>query len=405
MSPGVGPWVGMKLTTKQVSDFSKKPGRYGDGNGLYLQVTDSLAASWLFRYQIAGRERWLGLGPLHTFSLAEARAKARVYRAKIWEGIDPLAEKAAVKAAAEREAANHITFEAATLAYYDGHEKKWRSDKTREQFLGSMRNHVFPVIGNMPVADVDTPAVLRAIEPIWTTKNETADRCRQRIENVLDWARVRGYRAGDNPARFRGHLSEVLPSPGKIQKVRHFASLAYAEAPAFYEDLQTMEGIGARALEFTILTAARSGEVRGAVWAEIDLQRKLWTIPATRMKMARAHEVPLSDAAMRLLAALPREKGNPSVFPGARAGQNLSDMTLSAVLRRMNRRDLTVHGFRATFRTWAAETTGHDDNAVELALAHEVGDAVRKAYQRGNLLEKRVALMADWANYLAGGAA
>jgi integrase len=405
MWPGVGTWVGMKLTPKQVSDFAKKPGRYGDGNGLYLQVTDTLSASWLFRYQIKGREKWMGLGPIHTFSLAEARAKARTCRARLWEGIDPLAEKAEAKAAAERDAANRITFEAATLAYYEGHQAKWRSDKTREQFMGSMRNHVFPVIGSLPVADIDTPAVLRAIEPIWATKNETADRCRQRIENVLDWAKVRGYRAGDNPARFRGHLSEVLPSPGKIQKVRHFASLPYANAPAFFEDLQTMEGFGARALEFTILTAARSGEVRGAVWSEIDLQRKLWTIPATRMKMNKAHEVPLSDTAIKLIAALPREKSNPYVFPGARAGGNLSDMTLKAVLKRMGRGDLTTHGFRATFRTWAAETTGHDDNAVELALAHEVGDAVRKAYQRGSLLEKRVALMADWADYLTEGCA
>ncbi len=392
----------MKLTPKMVSDYSKKPGRYGDGNGLYLQVTDSLSASWLFRYQIKGRERWLGLGPIHTFSLAEARAKARTCRARLWEGIDPLAEKAEAKAAAERDAANRITFEAAALAYYDGHAAKWKSDKTREQWRGSMKNHVFPAIGDVPVADIDTSYVLRAIEPIWATKNETADRCRQRIENVLDWARVRGYRDGDNPARFRGHLSNILPSPSKIQKVKHFASLPYSEAPAFFEGLRVMEGIGARALELAVLTAARSGEVRGAVWEEIDLERKLWVIPDKRMKMAKAHTVPLSDAAMKLIAELPRELNNPYLFPGSKPRTNISDMTLKAVLKRMGRGDLTPHGFRATFRTWGAEQTDHDDTALELALAHDVGSKVEKAYQRGTLLEKRIALMADWAAYLTG---
>jgi integrase len=288
-----------------------------------------------------------------------------------------------------------LTFRAATQAYFDLHEQQWKSRKHRAQFLSSLIMYAHPVIGDLLVSAVDTGAVLRCIEPIWHSKTETANRVRGRIEKVLTWCTVRGYRTGENPARWSGHLASALPAPGRVAAVVHHAALPYPELPAFMAELTTRPGIGARALEFVILTAARSGEVLGARWSEIT--DNTWTIPAARMKAGREHRVPLAPAALTLLAALPRESD--FVFIGGRAGTGLSPMAMTTVLRRMGRNDATVHGFRSSFMDWAHERTAFAKVVIDMALAHTVGDKVEAAYRRGDLFEKRRQLMAMWASY------
>ncbi len=387
----------MALTEKRVAQL-KEPGRYGDGHGLYLQVLSPTNRSWLFRFERAGRERWMGLGALHVFSLKEARERARRVKQLLADGTDPLEARAAERAQRALKSARTITFEAAARQYFDAHERQWRNEKHRAQFLSTLQAYAFPKIGALPVAAIDTGLVLKVIEPIWQDKTETANRVRGRIESVLDWATVRGYRTGDNPARWRGHLSEVLPAREKIQKTVHHAALPFAELPEFMAALDQREGIAARALELTILTAARTGETIGATWDEIDLKEKSWTVPAGRIKGGREHRVPLSERALEVLRALPREKDNPFVFIGPRKG-GLSNMAMAATLGRMGRNDVTIHGFRSTFRDWAAERTNYPNHVVEMALAHVVGDKVEAAYRRGDLFAKRVRLMAEWAKY------
>jgi integrase len=390
----------MALTEKRIAKL-KEPGRYADGNrtGLYLQISSETNRSWLFRYDRNGRgERWMGLGPLHTINLQEARERARKARQLLLDGIDPLDARTQERARRALEAARIITFEKAAQAYYDTHERSWKNDKHRAQFVSTLKAYVFPKLGRLPVADIDTGLVLKCIEPIWQEKTETANRVRGRIESVLDWATVRGYRKGDNPARWRGHLAEVLPSREKIQKTVHHAALPFPELPAFIAKLKAREGVAARALEFTILTAARTGETVGARWDEIDLAEKTWTVPAGRIKGGREHRVPLSGQAAEILRALPREKNNPVVFIGPRK-DGLSNMAMASTLGRMERSDITVHGFRSTFRDWAAERTNYPNHVVEMALAHVVGDKVEAAYRRGDLFDKRVRLMAEWAKF------
>ena len=378
----------------------KKPGRYGDGHGLCLQITPSGVKSWLLRYERNGRERWMGLGPLHTVSLQEARERARRARGQLLDGIDPLDARKAEHARRALDAAKTMNFEGAAIAYFNDHEKKWRNAKHRAQFLSTLQAYAFPTIGRLPVANIDTGLVLKCIEEIWKTKTETASRVRGRIQAVLDWATVRGYRTGDNPARWHGLISEVLPARGKVQKTVHHAALPFADLPAFMAALRERGGVATRALEFTILTAARTGETIGARWDEIDLAEKMWKIPADRMKASREHRVPLSDRAIEILEATPREAKNPFLFTGPRRG-GLSNMAMAAVLKRMNRDDITVHGFRSTFRDWAAERTNYQNQIVEMALAHVVGNQVEAAYRRGDLLNKRRRLMAEWAKFCA----
>jgi integrase len=341
----------------------------------------------------------MGLGPLHTVSLQEARERARKARGQLLDGIDPLEARKAEHTRRALEAAKTITFEDAAVAYFNDHEKKWSNAKHRAQFLSTLKAYAFPTIGRLSVADIDTGLVLKSIEEIWRTKTETASRVRGRIEAVLDWATVRGYRTGDNPARWHGLISEVLPARGKAQKTVHHAALPFAELPAFMTALRQREGgVGSRALEFTILTAARTGETIGARWTEIDFGEKMWKIPADRMKASREHRVPLSDRAIEILQAMPREAKNPFVFIGLRRG-GLSNMAMAAVLKRMHRADITVHGFRSTFRDWAAERTNYQNQIVEMALAHVVGNKVEAAYRRGDLFNKRWRLMSEWARY------
>jgi integrase len=388
----------MALTEKKIAKL-KEPGRYGDGHGLYLQVQSRSNRSWLLRYERNGRgERWMGLGPLHTIDLREARERARKARQQLLDGMDPLDARKAQRAARALEAARTITFEAAAQAYFDAHERSWKNAKHRAQFVSTLQTYAYPKIGKLPVAAIDVGLVLKVIEPIWQDKTETANRVRGRIEAVLDWATVRGYRAGDNPARWKGYIENVLPSRGKIQKTNHHAALPFIDLPEFMTALGQRDGVAGRALEFTILTTARTGEVIGATWDEIDLKEKTWTVPAGRMKASKEHRVPLSSRAIEILQALPRERNNRFVFIGPRKG-GLSNMAMAALLGRMGRDDITVHGFRSTFRDWAAERTSYPNHVVEMALAHVVGDKVEAAYRRGDLYDKRTRLMADWTRF------
>jgi integrase len=349
----------------------------------------------------------MGLGPLHTVSLKEARERARCARQQILDGVDPLDARKAQRAAQALQAARSLTFEDAAQQYFNTHEKKWRNAKHRAQFLSSLRAYAFKKIGKLPIADIDLGLVLKVIEPIWRDKTETANRVRGRIESVLDWAAVRGYRTGENPARWRGHLQHVLPARGRIARLNHHPAMPYADLPTFMLALTQREGIAARALEFTILTAARTGEVIGATWDEIDLSAKVWIIPARRMKARREHRVWLSDRVLQILKSLPHEEGNNSIFIGQR-GCRLSDMTMAALLKRMGRNAAqpprhspVVHGFRSTFRDWAAERTNYPNHVIEMALAHVIDNKVEAAYRRGDLFEKRKRLMSDWSRYCA----
>lgn len=398
----------MALNAKRIATLNE-PGRYRDPEtrGLYLQVGRTGTKSWLLRYELNGRERFHGLGSLDDFSLKEARERARAARQKIADGIDPIEAKRAERAARSAEAAKTVTFQEAARQYYAQNEPRWRNRKAAAQFLSTMEAYVFPVFGKVSVAEVDTMLVLKALDrehykhpgkSIWMAIPETANRVRGRIENVLNWATTRGYREGENPARWRGHLKNALPERGQIKRVEHHPAMPYSELPTFMASLADREGVAARALEFTILTAARTGEVIGATWDEIDLEGKVWTVPAGRMKASKEHRVPLSDRACEILGSLPREKNNPFVFIGARAS-GLSNMAMASVLKRMDRNDVTVHGFRSTFRDWAAERTGYQNHIVEMALAHTIGSAVERAYRRGDMFAKRTRLMNDWSQY------
>ena len=394
-----------RLTALQVQKLSK-PGYHADGAGLHLCVKATGGKSWIFRYRFGGKEREMGLGPLHTVSLAEAREKALAQRKMLLEGVDPLAAKQASEVQRKLAEASVITFDSAATSYIASHRAGWKNEKHVQQWQNTLATYAFPKIGQLPVAAIDTGLVLSVLQQetgedkaqLWHAKTETASRLRGRLESILDWAAFRGYREGENPARWKGHLEHELPARSKVQKIEHHAALPYAELGAFMVELRKREGFSARALEFAILCASRSGEVRGATWAEIDLPGRIWTVPAERMKAGKEHRVPLSDEAVKLLEALPRIVGNDYVFPAPRGGQ-LSDMALTAVLRRMERGGLTQHGFRSTFRDWAGETTAYPREVCEHALAHKLADGVEAAYQRGDLLAKRARLMADWARY------
>lgn len=369
--------------------------------GLALQVTESGARSWVLRATVGDRRRDIGLGGYPDVTLAGAREAARAARAKIKEGIDPVEESKAKRSALAASQASAITFGEAAAKYIAAHEAGWKNAKHAAQWTSTLGTYAYPTIGKIRVSDIGTAHVIGILEPIWTTKTETASRLRGRIESVLDWATVRGYRKGENPARWKGHLDMILPARAKVQKVEHHAALDYREIGAFMVELATVQGMGARALEFAILTAARSGEVRGATWAEIDEQAGTWIIPAERMKAEREHRIPLNSTALSLLAKLPRIAGTDLIFPNNKEKPSaLSDMTLTAVLRRMGQ-TVTAHGFRSTFRDWAGETTAYPREVIEHALAHQLKDKAEAAYARGTLFDKRRRLMMDWAKHCA----
>ena len=378
---------------------SLKVGVHADGDGLYLQVRDGGRRSWVFRYTRAKRAHWLGLGSYPDVGLSEARDAAGEARKTLRAGIDPLEQRRAARAEAAARAGLN-TFEEVAGAYIKSHAAGWSNAKHADQWRTSLKTYAYPLIGKLSVAVVDTGHVTRILDPIWSTKAETATRVRGRIESVLDYAKARGWRTGENPARWKGHLENALPARAKVSKVEHHAALPWAEIGTFMSDLSGQEGVAALALRFIILTAARSGEATGARWAEIDMQAAVWTVPAARMKAGHEHRVPLSDAALSVLReAAKLRQGDGLAFPGATATKALSNNVMPRLLRRMNRGGQTTHGFRSTFRDWCAETTAYPREVCEAALAHAVGDRVEAAYRRGDLFEKRRKLMDAWADY------
>jgi integrase len=388
------------------------PGRYGDGDGLYLFVRKPESAFWVFRFTRAGKMREMGLGRArgqNAVTLAQARDKAALLHRVVRDGGDPLADKEAAEAAKladeQTRAILAVSFRDAADAYIAAHEAAWSNPKHRLQWSSTLDTYVHPHFGDVPVSEVTTAHVLAALEPIWQTKPETAVRVRGRIEAVLTAATVRGQRSGQNPAQWKGHLAEILPTRASVSAVEHHAALPYAEIGAFMADLRSQRGVAARALEFAILTAARSGEAMGARWGEIDLNANVWTIPAGRMKAGKEHRVPLSVPALTLLRQMGeiREGNDPQsyVFPGAIHSKPLSPMAFTMLLRRMKRADLTAHGFRSSFRDWASEQTSMAREVAEAALAHAIGDRVEAAYRRGDLFEKRRKMMDAWGGYCA----
>ena len=343
--------------------------------------------------------RDMGLGSAADVPLADAREKAADARKMLSDGIDPIEHRKTARADHALDVAKAVTFETCADAYVAAHRAGWRNAKHSWQWAATLKAHAYPTLGKLPVGEIDVGLVLKVLEPIWKTKTETASRLRGRIENVLDWARVRGYHQGDNPARWRGNLDHLLPKRSKVQKVTHHPALPYAQVGAFVSDIRKQGGTAARALEFVILTATRTSEAIGAQWHEIDLDAALWTVPADRIKGGKEHRVPLSAPALALIKAQAKTKNGEFVFLGLKRGKPLSNMALLALLKRIGRDDLTVHGFRSTFRDWAAEQTNYAGDVAEMALAHVVSDKVEAAYRRGDMFEKRRRLMADWAKY------
>ncbi len=392
------------LTAVEVK--TAKPGRHADGGGLHLLVKDTGARSWVYRFMLKGKSRDIGLGAAGPggISLADARDLATALRLKVKAGIDPLEERqradAEVKAAEQAAKVAGITFKAMAETHIAANKESWRNAKHRQQWENTLQTYAYPVIGDLPVAEVDTPHVLKVLEPIWREVPETASRLRGRIETVLDSAKARGYRQGENPARWRGHLAQILPARTKLSRGHHKA-MPYDAIPASVEQLHGREAVAALALEFVILTAARTGEVIAAEWSEVDLAKALWTVPAERMKAGKEHRVPLSPRAVAILEET-KQLGGKYLFPGAKRSK-LSGMAMAMLLRRM-KQDVTVHGFMSAFRDWAAECTGYSHEVAEMALAHTIGNAVERAYRRGDLFDKRRRLMADWATYCASGA-
>jgi len=391
-----------RLTPLKVARL-KKPGRYGDGLGLWLQVSRYGTKAWLFRYQREGKARQMGLGPLHTVTLAKARDKATACRRLLLDGVDPLEAKRQRRTTVADQKARALTFKQAAEKYIAANERHWKNAKHATQWSATLETYAFPILGTLPVDEIDKNAVIRAVEPIWEAKRETANRVRGRIETVLNWAVARGYRKeGDNPARWKGHLEHALPKLGK--KVRHQPALPYAELPAFMAELRNREGASARALEFTILNMARTGAVIGATWNEVDLDEQVWTVPPERAgakiigENTKPRRVPLSPRSIEILKSLPREKGNPHVFIGAKKGTGLSNMAMLELMRKL-RPKYVPHGFRSTFKDWCAERTNYPNEVSEAALWHAVADKVEAAYRRGQLFEKRRLLADEWQRY------
>jgi integrase len=381
------------LTVKKIA--ADKSLKLRDGGGLWL-VTKGTGRYWIFNYSLHGRRREMGLGPLHSVTLADAREAAQIAREKVRAGIDP------IRAKHEDQAASPAVVLFGTYAdqFIDRAVKagKWRGAKTEARWRNAMTNHAAAIRGR-PIGDIDIQDIKKVLEPIWGRKQETAEKLRESIERVLDAARVDGHRTGENPAAWKGNLEHILHKPNKLVAARHHASMPHEDVAAFMRSLSKVKGVGARALEFTILTAARSGEARGAVWGEIDMDAAVWTIPAIRMKSGKVHRVPLSDAALAVLKVMKAQSVNDLVFPGVRAGKPLSDMSLAKALKSAGAAAYTVHGFRSTFRDWATEIAHAPREIAEAALSHAVGDAVERSYARSDAIERRRALMAEWAQY------
>lgn len=401
------PKVAKELSALEVKNLPPGSHAVGGVAGLILEVSSTGGKTWLLRVRMGSKRREIGLGGYPSTSLSEARQKARDVRQQIAEGQDPVAQRQAQKAALLAQQASLKTFAWCVDSYLDGMEGQWKNAKHAAQWRSTLETYANPIIGKLAVQSIALPHVLEVLNQpqpdkgnaaLWDSKNETASRLRGRVEKVLDWATVHGYRDGLNPARWKGHLDAILKAPNKIQKTEHHKAIPYAEMNPFMKALRQQEGTGARALEFAILCAARSGEVRGATWAEFDLKKGLWTIPGERMKAGKPHTVPLSKQALQLIAAIEPTAGTDLVFPSPR-GKVLSDMTLTAVMRRMQL-EAVPHGFRSTFRTWGGEQTAYPRDMLEFSLAHTLENKVEAAYMHGTQIEKRRKLMQDWADYV-----
>jgi integrase len=395
-----------KLSVKFTERNNLKPGLYGDGNGLYLQVSNRNTRAWIFRFMMAGRPRKMGLGEVARVKLADARKKAIAAHSLVVDGIDPIEDRKEKRARAAAEKAKSIIFRDCAKAYIEAQKSGWKNAKHASQWESTLETYAYPIIGSLPVNVIDEGHILKILEPIWNAKTETASRVRGRIEKVLDLARFRKARVGENPARWKGHLDQYFPKRSQVAPVEHHPALPYSQLPAFMQKLRKREGVSARALEFTILTIARTGDTIGATWSEIDEHDKLWTVPKERLKgkkggRKRDHVVPLTDEALAILNDLPRE--GDCVFPGGTEGQGLSNMAMAEVLKEMGFPGdvATVHGFRSTFKDWCSEQTAYPNELSEIAMAHTVPDKVEAAYRRGDMREKRRRLMQDWADFCA----
>ena len=375
---------------------AKASGMYADGGGLYLRVAEGGSKQWIYRYVTNGRCRDMGIGPVHVLTLAEAREKARDASKLRLEGVDPIASKRARMAALKAAEAKAMTLGDCVKGFIKDNEASWTSRKHRQEWERSLIKYAFPLLGSLPVAAIDTPLVLRVLKPIWSTTPESASRVRGRIENVIGWATIHGYRSGDNPARWNGHLEHALPA---VVKGDHHAALPYAEVPAFMTKLREQTSVPAKCLEFLILTSTRLDEAREATWDEIDLDQRLWIIPASRMKGRREHRVPLSTAALAVLQDMLATRQSDYVFPGVYSGKAIGKNTPRGLVRQLTGRPVTVHGFRSSFRDWAAERTSFPREVAEMALAHAIPSAVEAAYRRSDLFEKRRRLMDAWAEF------
>ncbi|GAA0567891.1 tyrosine-type recombinase/integrase [Halomonas salifodinae] len=394
-----------KLTSKAVQKLAKegKKGMTGDGQGLYLQITAGGSVSWIYRFKLQGKQRYMGLGSYPDVSLALARERAGDHRKLVKKGQDPME----VNVEQEQTGETTPTFTSCAARYIKSHRRSWRNAKHARQWVSTLKAYARPVIGAKPVDEVTTQDVLKILSPIWTSKTETAKRVQGRIENVLDYAAAHSYRDPVNPARWRGHLDKLLAKPARVKKVTHHPAMPYDDVAAFMAELQGYASISSKALQFLIFTATRTSEVLRSDWMEIDLDNETWTIPADRMKARREHRVPLSRQAVELLAKLPRVQGNTHVFPGARYGRPLSNMAMLQLMRGMGygvggeRGDYVPHGFRSSFRDWTGEVTSYPRDVAEMALAHTIENKVEAAYRRGDLFEKRRAMMQEWADYIA----
>ena len=405
MGSVVGRLYMVNLTSAKSVEAIKETGYHRCGQGLYLQVSKSGSKSWLFRYKspVTQKQREMGLGSLNFISLAEARSLALENKRLMLSGIDPLEEKKRIQIKAQLDEAQNLTFKEVAEACIKSKSHEWKNPKHKQQWYNTLDQYAFPIIGNIPTRDVSTNAVLQVLEPIWTNKSETASRVRQRIETIWDYAKARNYVTGENPARLKGHLESLLPKTSKIKRIKPFPALPYQEIASFISALQKQKGTSPLALEFLILTAARTIEVIGSKWKEIDLEDKVWTISADRMKAGKTHRVPLCGRAVQILKSINTNRNpNDFIFMGLKNNKGLSQNAMLALLKQMQRSDITAHGFRSTFRDWAAEEAYQFSNeTVELALAHTIKNKAEAAYRRGDQLERRRTLMNEWERYIS----
>ncbi|MFZ4762254.1 MAG: tyrosine-type recombinase/integrase [Alphaproteobacteria bacterium] len=388
-----------KLSALSINKTNKQ-GRYSDGGGLYLQIAAGGSKSWLFRFNLNKKAYQMGLGSVSAVSLSVARQKAAACRALLDEGKNPIQARQEQQAKLLFEQASSISFNHCAEAYINAHQQAWSNAKHIAQWKSTIKQYASPVIGDLSIAAIDTPLICKILEPIWHNKTETATRLRQRLEKILDWASVKGYRQQENPARWKGHLDKILPAPAKIMNVEHRKALPYKDIPQFMQQLQAQQGIGAKAFILMILTACRTGEIIKTSWQEINLKEKLWVIPAKRMKAKKEHRIPLSEQALEILTMMQENRRNDWIFCNESLNKPISNGVFIAHLKRMGLKEqIDPHGFRSSFRDWAAEQTNYPREVAEQALAHSLKDKVEAAYRRGDLLEKRAALMQDWANY------